>query len=1108
MQSHTPCPSTHSTAGADLADPMAALTPQARALSILYVEDDEASRRWLGRALAQMVREVHLATDGVEGLALFREKRPDLVLSDVRMPRFDGLAMCESIRAMDARVPIVFVSAHDEKEYLKRALACGALAFLEKPLDLGEVARILSKVAQNRARSAPALAPSEDVQEELAQAVELLNRGSGGLPDADVRVWTQAASQVNGDLVCHARGPRGDLFVLLADAIGHGLPAAITGMPLPALFTNLVAQGYSLYTVLEHLNRHLHTQHAHQFVAAAGIRFDPRRNQLEVANCGLPDLYLVREEGEIERRFPSINLPLGILPPDVFNGDSEQAHIGAASHLYLISDGVTDARDANDQGFGEGELARHLTHPAASRFETLIAGLRAHVGEQGWIDDCTIVEVRLTPSPEAAEAAPATTEADTRAPLLPSTRLNETILACSVLLIEDDSASRELIERYLRKRIGTVLVAEDFAQGLATFEQHRPDLVVCDIHLPGGNGLKLLARLREIDPVLPLIVISAYSEPQFFIDAIELRVLRFLPKPVNLDRLEEAIYAGLRESLLRHYAKLEKDAFEEAPEAIVVTDAQQNILAINRAFTLLTGYTPDEVIGRTPRILNSGRQDRLFYENMLQTIQAGHTWRGEIWNRRKDGKHYLEELEIRPILGEDGKPRSYLGIFRDITRHKANEARIQQLAFHDALTGLPNRSLLIERINQAIGLAHRDGERFALMLIDLDRFKNINDTLGHAAGDRLIVQTGERIAACLREGDTLARVGGDEFMVLMRRIDHREDAGRLARKILNTLAKPFLLQGEEVRIGSTIGISVYPNDATDADTLMRHADIAMYRGKEERTASFRFYSEEMNRRIQNKMQLENRMRRAIENDGFQLYYQPKYALSDLSLTSAEALLRWQEDDGTLLAPAQFIPIAEETGLIIPLGEWVLHELCRQMQEWEQVGLAPVPVAFNLSSRQLYARNLARTILETIRCYDLPPQQVEIELTESALVHGIDDAMELILALRAHGIRVALDDFGSGYSSLGYLKELPLDILKIDRAFVQDIDHSPANAAIVEAIAAMAKALNLHVIAEGIETESQLERLRASGCNEGQGYLFARPLSAMDFAKLLAKRKSG
>ena len=360
----------------------------------------------LGEALKHLVREVRVAGDGIEGLRLYQARRPDIIITDIRMPRMDGMAMCEAIHAMGEGTPLILISAHDEKEYLKRALACKAAAFLEKPVDLGDIARIIGRIARElgQGKATKAHGATEPEREELDRALELLSPRAEPMHDPDVRAWSRSASKLNGDQVCHARGPNGDLFVLLADAIGHGLPAAITSMHLPALFTDLVARGYSLYTVLEHINRNLHTQHAHQFVfvAATGVRFDPRRNQLEVANCGMPDIHMMAEDGALLRRFPSINLPLGILPPDAFSGDSEQAPISVPAHLYLVSDGVTEARSADEREFGNTGLTQHLARPAQGRFEALVDGLERHVGAHAWNDDCTVVEICITPNRQAA----------------------------------------------------------------------------------------------------------------------------------------------------------------------------------------------------------------------------------------------------------------------------------------------------------------------------------------------------------------------------------------------------------------------------------------------------------------------------------------------------------------------------------------------------------------------------------------------------------------------------------------------------------------------------------------------------------------------------------
>lgn len=534
--------------------------------------------------------------------------------------------------------------------------------------------------------------------------------------------------------------------------------------------------------------------------------------------------------------------------------------------------------------------------------------------------------------------------------------------------------------------------------------------------------------------------------------------------------------------------------FESTRDGIVVTDLAPRILAVNRAWCEITGYSEAEALGQNPRILQSGRHDRPFYQELWKTlIETGH-WQGEIWNRRKNGESYPEWLSISTVYDEKGKPRQYIGVLTDLSQLKAVEQKLEHLAHHDPLTDLPNRLLMQVRLAATLERAHRHHSRVALLFLDLDRFKNVNDSLGHPAGDVLLVEVAKRLRSRLREEDLLARVGGDEFVVLLEGIETPEQAAIVARGLIEQLVEPFTIEGNAVFIGVSIGISLHPDDAQDATELIQHADAALYQAKQEGRNTYRFHTEALTRAARERLTLETRLRQALERQEFLLHYQPLVDCNGKPF-GVEALIRWQPPGEAMVPPVRFIPIAEETGLILPLGRWVVETACRQMAAWRRDGLPLQLLAVNLSARQFEDPELTQLIRVTLETTGLPPDCLELELTESLLMRDVARSLAVLQEFKTLGVRVAIDDFGTGYSSLAYLRRFPIDKLKIDQSFVRDLDVDASDREIAATIVAMARNLRLSVLAEGVETQAQFELLSALGCEAYQGYLFARPMPA-------------
>jgi diguanylate cyclase (GGDEF)-like protein/PAS domain S-box-containing protein len=552
----------------------------------------------------------------------------------------------------------------------------------------------------------------------------------------------------------------------------------------------------------------------------------------------------------------------------------------------------------------------------------------------------------------------------------------------------------------------------------------------------------------------------------------------------------------------------------EAQDAMIITDANQVILKVNQAFTRVTGYSAEEAVGQTPVLLKSGHQDAQFYQTMWETLARDGYWQSEIWNRRKTGDVYPERITITVVTNDEGDAVNYVATFDDISQHKKAEETIHDLIFYDTLTKLPNRRLLVERLKHSIEVERRDGKQLALMMLDLDRFKVINDSLGYLAGDELLQQVATRIetrlrkvdiVARLRKVDLLARLGGDEFIMLLEDITHSEDAARVAEQIIAILSKPFhLSQGDEIRITASIGISLYPQHGDNPETLISYADAALNKAKVEGRSCFAYYSEDLTLAARERIALEARLRKAIELQELRVYYQPQVDIVTGCIIGAEALVRWYDPVEGLIAPIHFIPLAEETGLILEIGAWVLRETCRQGRQWMDAGLPPLTLAVNVSAHQFRRSDVSALVTTVLSETGFPAEQLELEMTESGLMESQDKVMELLNNLRAIGVRFAIDDFGTGYSSLAYLKHFPLDSLKIDKSFIDDIPHLQDDMEIAATIIAMGHMLGFKVLAEGVETPEQLAFLQEKGCDAYQGYIKSKPVPADEFVQLLTQ----
>ena len=692
-------------------------------------------------------------------------------------------------------------------------------------------------------------------------------------------------------------------------------------------------------------------------------------------------------------------------------------------------------------------------------------------------------------------------------------RLEETLpgALCSVLLLDEEGLHLELgaaphLPDFYNAAIGKMPIGPQAGScGTSAFTGQR--VVVADVAShPYWVDYKALAQRAGLascwsEPILSgsnkvLGTFAIYRRAQGMPQAHELELIEMAAHLTAI-----AIERKDAEMQLQLAAKV----FEQGSEAVIITDSQRRMVRVNQAFCRITGYSEAEALGRDPSMLASGRHDRDYYRDMWKTLQTEGQWQGEIWNRRKDGSVYPQWMSISVLRDRSGALANYVAIATDISKRKEDEAHIRLLADFDPLTGLPNRRLLQDRIDHALSHAHRHAEPLALMFLDLDRFKNVNDSLGHHMGDELLIQVAQRLKSVLREEDTVCRLGGDEFVLLCPGTD-ADGAAHVASKVLNLAAQRYQIGEHELAITCSIGIALYPSDGETLETLSMSADTAMYRAKQAGRNAFRFFTTEMQTHSARTLQLENALSRALELQQLHLVYQPQVSLRDGSVVGVEALLRWTHPTLGNIAPSEFIPVAEDSGLILPIGEWVLRTACQQMRAWQDAGLAVRQMAVNLSAVQFRHANLPDLVSQVLTDAGLAPQCLELELTEGVAMDDPLGAIEVMNNLYRRGVRMSIDDFGTGYSSLNYLKRFQVYKLKIDQSFVRDITDDPDDKAIVAAIIGLARSLGFRTIAEGVETEGQLAFLREQGCDEVQGYYFSRPVPAAEFESFVRQQE--
>jgi diguanylate cyclase (GGDEF)-like protein/PAS domain S-box-containing protein len=690
-----------------------------------------------------------------------------------------------------------------------------------------------------------------------------------------------------------------------------------------------------------------------------------------------------------------------------------------------------------------------------------------------------------------------------------------------VLIVTADQADAGTLDDVLRRAKDGPYAIERVARlsdALERLQAGDIDAILVDLSLPDSQGIETFDKLFAAAPQTPILTLSAEEDELLAVEAVEHGSQGYLSKGhFGSYLVPQSLRNIIQRKAVEESFHLEKSRAEitlnSISDAVIGTDMSGNVDYLNVAAESMTGWSKEDAhghpIGEVMRIINGAtRQPQPNpIELVLQKNQQVKLAAGTLLIRR-DGSEAAIEDSAAPIHTLNGKIAGAVMVFHDITAAEAMAAKMAHLARHDYLTDLPNRVLLNDRIAQAIIRAERNGTTLAVLFLDLDNFKHINDSLGHATGDKLLQSVAQRLLTCVRSSDTVSRQGGDEFVVLLSEDKYAEDAALTADKILAALAVPHSVAGHELHVTTSIGISVYPADAKNAETLLKNADTAMYQAKEKGRNNYQFFKSDMNVRAVERQVIEINLRVALERQEFVLQYQPKVNLDTGMITGAEALLRWMHPKWGEVQPDRFVPVAEDCGLIIPIGHWVLREACAQAKRWEDAGLKPVSVAVNISALEFRHKDFVAGVRVILNETGLKPSSLQLEITESVLMRNAESSIAILQQLKTMGVQLAVDDFGTGYSSLSYLHQFPIDVLKIDQSFVHDIGSTNGNGIIVSAVIAMGTSLKQRVVAEGVEEPAQLAFLKARHCEEGQGYIFSRPLGAEQFAALLVTGISG
>lgn len=694
-----------------------------------------------------------------------------------------------------------------------------------------------------------------------------------------------------------------------------------------------------------------------------------------------------------------------------------------------------------------------------------------------------------------------------------------------ILIVDDTSINRQTLSAILEEENYHIVAANSGEQALDILaKEHDFALILMDVNMPGLNGFETvnLIKSRPKCADIPVIFLTGLNlQDDQLAQAYSTGAIDFLSKPYNPYILLAKVAAFVDMYLIKQQMKdeiktrkehahdlhLASQVFMHTSEAIMITDKHAIIKSVNPAFEVITGYAAQEAIGKTPNILYSGRHPDEFFESLWAVLKKSGIWEGEIYNRRKSGEIYPEWLKIFAATDSDNNVTHYISSFTDIVMHKSSRQRLYNMAHYDNITKLPNRAKFSETLDHELINAQRRESIMAVFFLDLDNFKTINDTLGHAAGDSLLREVAQRLQQCNRGNDLIARQGGDEFTGILVDLVRVEDAAVVATRMLKSIAKPITLDGDTVHISGSIGISIYPHDGDNAAALTSKADTAMYYAKDMGRNNYQFHTKQMFQNSMRRIELEKKLRHAITHQEFELYFQPQIDAETRQIIGAETLIRWNHPEEGMISPVEFIPLAEETGLITNIGEWVLHTACMHAKAWLDQGFPPIMLSVNLSSCQFRKKDFIQILHKALADSDYPPQWLQLELTERIIMQDDSLTAERLQIIHNIGIHLSIDDFGTGYSSMGYLKRFPLNEVKIDKSFIDDVCTSEDDNLIVSAIINLAHGLNLTVVAEGVEEKEQLDWLQANNCDVIQGYYFSRPLDTSAFLRFMREHQT-
>lgn len=914
-----------------------------------------------------------------------------------------------------------------------------------------------------------------------------------------VRILAIPQEIVSGDFHVVIRS-EDSIYVMVADGAGHGLSAVMPGLRFPSMFVELANKGHSILTIASKLNDELcRYDHKGYFIAVTLVQINQRGDFIEVLNCGNPTALLVNESGHVVHAFESSSLACGIIKNDNYELLTERIKYNEDVRLYIFTDGIQDTLIQSGRCKNSMEHELLYKSPSDTCFDTICSAVKqAQYAEK--IDDITLVEISISSATEDAQPPKINTERKTAK--LSQNQAQELLARCRILCVDPDKSSRQSMTQDLTKFVGNIDLCQTIDEAITAYHHHTPNLIIIDLMLLLKYQSELSSILPEQGTGIPIIITCEPSNILIAKQLLSLPITRYLRKPFITSELFNIVEECMRLNEQQEKWQSKSSVFLESSLAMTITDADRRIIRVNNAFCTITGYEKEEVLNCNPRLLSSGKHDSAFYQKMWQSINDTGQWSGEIWNKRKSGELFLEWITINTIKNEHDGSVSYCSVFADITERQAVNEAIEMLSDYDDLTQLPNRGLFQAKLNQKI--AHVDKEKYglAILFLDLDNFKEINEMLGHQYGDLVLKETAMRLSKCIRDTDLIARLGGDEFTICISPYDI-SSVYDITKKIMSEIAtKPFHIQDEALYLSISIGVAFYPNHGGEVSSLFKHADQAMYYAKEQGRNRIRFFTPAMESSAIEKRRLIQDLRLAIKNKEFELFYQPIVELQTNTVYKAEALIRWHHPVHGLIPPDRFILIAEETGLIIEIGNWVFEQATFQSMLWRTKIHKDFQISVNKSPKQ-FGRDKSshQAWLNHLATEQSPTDCIAIEITEGVMMGTKDIITAELLSFRDKGIQVSLDDFGTGYSSLAYLRKFDIDYIKIDRQFVQHLETNRDDQAICQAIIVMAHALDIKVIAEGIETVGQKEFLFNAGCDYGQGYLFSKPVNASQFEEL-------